>query len=62
MKRLTLTFGLLALAAVLAACSDASAGAPAPAAPAGSPTAVVRRELAALTGLVGRRGTAAAGA
>ena len=28
MKRLTLTFGLLALAAVLAACSGASAGAP----------------------------------
>ena len=38
MKRLTLTFGLLALAAVLAACSDASAGAPTPAAPAGSPS------------------------
>jgi len=28
----------------------------------GSPTAVVRRELAAFSGLVGRRGTAAAGA
>jgi plastocyanin len=39
MKRLTLTFGLLALAAVLAACSGASAGAPSPAAPAGSPSA-----------------------
>jgi len=38
MKRLTLTFGLLALAAVLAACSGASAGAPTPAAPAGSPS------------------------
>jgi plastocyanin len=39
MKRLTLTFGLLALAAVLAACSGASAGTPTPAAPAGSPSA-----------------------
>ena len=39
MKRLTLTFGLLALAAVLAACSGASAEAPTPAAPAGSPSA-----------------------
>lgn len=38
MKRLTLTLGLLALAAVLAACSGASAGAPTPAAPAGSPS------------------------
>jgi plastocyanin len=38
MKRLTLTFGLLALAAVLAACSGASAGNPSPAAPAGSPS------------------------
>ena len=38
MKRLTLTIGLLALAAVLAACSGASAGAPTPAAPAGSPS------------------------
>ena len=38
MKRLTLTFGLLALAAVLAACSGASAEAPTPAAPAGSPS------------------------
>ena len=40
MKRLTLTFGLLALAAVLAACSGASAaptGTPATPAPAGSP-------------------------
>ena len=34
MKRLILTFGLLALAAVLAACSGASAAAPSPAAPA----------------------------
>ena len=39
MKRLTLTFGLLALAAVLAACSGASADVPTPAAPAGSPSA-----------------------
>jgi plastocyanin len=39
MKRLTLTLGLLALAAVLAACSGASAEAPTPAAPAGSPSA-----------------------
>jgi plastocyanin len=38
MKRLTLTFGLLALAAVLAACSGASATTPTPAAPAGSPS------------------------
>ena len=38
MKRLTLTFGLLALAAVLAACSGATAAAPTPAAPAGSPS------------------------
>ena len=38
MKRLTLTFGLLALAAVLAACSGVSAEAPTPAAPAGSPS------------------------
>ena len=40
MKRLTLTFGLLALAAVLAACSGASAasvGTPAAPAPAGAP-------------------------
>ena len=35
MKRLTLTLGLLALAAVLAACSGASAADPTPAAPAG---------------------------
>jgi len=38
MKRLTLTFGLLALAAVLAACSGASADNPTSAAPAGSPS------------------------
>jgi len=38
MKRLTLTLGLLALAAVLAACSGASAADPTPAAPAGSPS------------------------
>jgi plastocyanin len=38
MKRLTLTFGLVALAAVLAACSGASAEAPTPAAPAGNPS------------------------
>jgi len=38
MKRLTLTFGLVTLAAVLAACSGASAEAPTPAAPAGSPS------------------------
>ena len=38
MKRLTLTFGLVALAAVLAACSGASAGAPTPAVAAGSPS------------------------
>ena len=37
MKRLTLTLGLLALAAVLAACSGATAAAPTPAAPAGDP-------------------------
>ena len=37
MKRLTLTIGLLALAAVLAACSGATAAAPTPAAPAGDP-------------------------
>jgi plastocyanin len=38
MKRLTLAFGLLALAAVLAACSDASVATPTPAAPASSPS------------------------
>ena len=38
MKRLTLTLGLLALAAVLAACSGASVATPTPAAPAGSPS------------------------
>ncbi len=38
MKRLTLTLGLLALAAVLAACSGATAAAPTPAAPAGDPS------------------------
>jgi plastocyanin len=38
MKRLTFAFGLLALAAVLAACSGASAEAPTPAAPASSPS------------------------
>ena len=38
MKRLTLTFGLLALAATLAACSGASANQASPAAPAGSPS------------------------
>jgi plastocyanin len=38
MKRLTLTLGLLALAAVLAACSGASAEAPSPAGPAASPS------------------------
>jgi plastocyanin len=38
MKRLTLTLGLLALAAVLAACSGVSAAAPTPAAPAGNPS------------------------
>ena len=93
MKRFALSLGLVALAAVLAACSGASAApaGPASAPPAGdgtvptviakaievalivtlaidfarhdgSPIAVVRRELAAFSGLVGRRGTAAAGA
>ena len=38
MKRLTLTFGLLALAAVLAACSGASEATPTPAGPASSPS------------------------
>ena len=38
MKRLTLTLGLLALAATLAACSGASANPATPAAPAGSPS------------------------
>lgn len=38
MKRLTLTLGLLALAATLAACSGASANPASPAAPAGSPS------------------------
>ena len=38
MKRLTLTLGLLALAAVLATCSGASVATPMPAAPAGSPS------------------------
>ena len=38
MKRLTLTLGLLALAAVLAACSGASAAAPTPAGPTGAPS------------------------
>ena len=49
MKRLTLTFGLVALAAVLAACSGASAEAPTPAAPAGSPSgdavSIVAKEI-----------------
>lgn len=38
MKRLTLTFAMLALAAVLAACSGASAATPTPAGPASSPS------------------------
>ena len=38
MKRLTLTFGLLALVAVLSACSGSSVATPPPAAPAGSPS------------------------
>jgi len=38
MKRLTLTIGLLALAAVLAACSGSSVATPTTAAPAGSPS------------------------
>ena len=52
MKRLTLTLGLLALAAVLAACSGASAappaGTPAPAAtlvPAGGTATIVAKDL-----------------
>ncbi len=54
MKRLTLTFGLLALAAVLAACSGASAApgeTPAPQAgnPGGATVAVVARDLAFVT-------------
>ena len=38
MKRLTLTLGLLALAAVVAACSGSSVATSTPAAPAGSPS------------------------
>ena len=38
MKRLTLTFGLVALAAVVAACSGSSVATSTPAAPAGSPS------------------------
>ena len=58
MKRLTLTFGLLSLAAVLAACSGASAapvatpGAPAPAGapiPAGGTATVVAKDIAFTT-------------
>ena len=53
MKRLTLTFGLLALAAVLAACSGASAQAEQPSSPAGSPSgvtvAVVAKDLKFVT-------------
>ena len=49
MKRLTLTLGLLALAATLAACSGASANPATPAAPAGSPSgdavSVVAKDL-----------------
>jgi len=52
MKRLTLTFGLLVLAAVLAACSGASAQ-DKPSTPAGSPSgasvAVVAKDLAFVT-------------
>ena len=56
MKRLTLTLGLIALAAVLAACSGASAapmtGDPAPAgspAPAGGTVSVVAKDIAFTT-------------
>ena len=53
MKRLTLTFGLLALAAVLAACSGASAQAEQPSSPAGGPSgttvAVVAKDLKFVT-------------
>ena len=58
MKRLTLTFGLLALAAVLAACSGASAApagtpvAPAPAGtqvPAGGTASIIAKDIAFTT-------------
>jgi plastocyanin len=55
MKRLTLTLGLLALAAVLAACSGASAapaGTPAPAAtlvPAGGTASIVAKDISFTT-------------
>ena len=58
MKRLTLTFGLLALAAVLAACSGASAapaGTPAAPAPAGTqsrpvvPPPIIAKDIAFTT-------------
>jgi plastocyanin len=63
MKRLTLTFGLLALAAVLAACSGASAQGEQPSAPAGSPSgatvAVVAKDLKFVTPAVSvKAGTA----
>ena len=63
MKRLTLTFGLLALAAVLAACSGASAQAEQPSSPAGSPSgatvAVVAKDLKFVTPAVAvKAGTA----
>ena len=53
MKRLTLTIGLLALAAVLAACSGASAQGDKPTTPTGSPSgpsvAVVAKDLKFVT-------------
>ena len=64
MKRLTLTFGLLALAAVLAACSGASA-APGeqPSAPAGNPSgatvAVVAKDIKFVTPAVAVKAGAA---
>ena len=63
MKRLTLTFGLLALAAVLAACSGASAQAEQPSPSAGSPSgatvAVAARDLKFMTPAVAvKAGTA----
>jgi plastocyanin len=63
MKRLTLTFGLLALAAVLAACSGASAQAEQPSSPAGGPSgatvAVVAKDLKFVTPAVAvKAGTA----
>ena len=63
MKRLTLTFGLLALAAVLAACSGASAQAEQPSSPAGNPggatVTIVAKDIKFVTPVVTVKASAA---